>query len=150
MAMFEQLNDQLLKIKFDPSFDRSRLEFCYIIRNHGPKNPPRGCDLGLKFPPHVGRSAKKIDSSSVQISLTYLYTLWRTIVSASARVSFSPGQRNLIKTLEIEGPIIRWSQNWDSIFAWELLNNQKYLSKSAKIIFFFSFRNIKGTDCFVI
>ena len=77
-------------------------------------------------------------------ALTYLYTLWRTIVSASARVSFSPGHRNLIKTLEIEGPIIRWSQNWDSIFAWELLNNQKYLSKSAKIWFFFSFRNIKG------
>ena len=68
MAMFEQLNDQLLKIKFDPSFDSSRLEFCYIIRNHGPKNPPLGCDLGPKFPPHVGRSAKKIDSSSVQTS----------------------------------------------------------------------------------
>ena len=141
MAMFEQLNDQLLKIKFDPSFDRSRLEFCYIIRNHGPKNSPLGCDLGPKFPPHVGTSAKKLTAVPSRYqevhALTYLYTLWRTIVSASARVSFSPGHRNLIKTLEIEGPIIRWSQNWDSIFAWELLNNQKYLSKSAKIWFFF-------------
>ena len=30
------------KIKFDPSFDRSWSEFFKIIKNHGPKNPPRG------------------------------------------------------------------------------------------------------------
>ena len=31
-----------------------------MIKNHGPKNPPPGRNLGPKFPPHVGRSQKKI------------------------------------------------------------------------------------------
>ena len=31
-----------------------------MIKNHGPKNPPPGRNLGPKFPPHVGRSPKKI------------------------------------------------------------------------------------------
>ena len=39
-----------LKIKFDPSLDRSWCEFFKIIKNHGPKNPPLGCNLGPKFP----------------------------------------------------------------------------------------------------
>jgi hypothetical protein len=40
-----------LKIKFDPSLDRSWPEFFKIIKNHspknhGPKNEPPGCNLG--------------------------------------------------------------------------------------------------------
>ena len=31
-----------------------------MIKDHGPKNPPTGCNLGPKFPPHVGRSPKKL------------------------------------------------------------------------------------------
>ena len=31
-----------------------------MIKNYGPKNPPPGRNLGPKFPPHVGRSPKKI------------------------------------------------------------------------------------------
>ena len=31
----------------------------YVIKNHGLKNPPPGCNLGPKFAPHVGRSPKK-------------------------------------------------------------------------------------------
>ena len=31
-----------LKIKFDPSLDRSWCEFFKIIKDHGPKNPPPG------------------------------------------------------------------------------------------------------------
>ena len=40
-----------LKIKFDPSLDRSWCEFFKIIKNHGPINPPLGCNLGPKYPP---------------------------------------------------------------------------------------------------
>ena len=54
-----------LKVKFDPSLDRSSCEFFNIIKNHGPKNPPQGCNLGPKFPPHVGRSPKTNDSSNI-------------------------------------------------------------------------------------
>ena len=35
-----------------------------MVKNFGPKNPPPGCNLG---PPHVGKSVKKIDSSSVHL-----------------------------------------------------------------------------------
>ena len=35
-----------LKIKFDPSFDRSWCEFFKIIKDDGPKSPPLGCNLG--------------------------------------------------------------------------------------------------------
>ena len=38
-----------LKIKFDPSLDRSLCEFFKIIKNHGPKYPPPGCNLGPMF-----------------------------------------------------------------------------------------------------
>ena len=37
-----------LKIKFDTSLDRSWPEFFKIIKNHGPKKPPPGCNLGPK------------------------------------------------------------------------------------------------------
>ena len=40
-----------LKIKFDPSLDRSWCEFFKILKYHGPKNPPPGCNLGPKFFP---------------------------------------------------------------------------------------------------
>ena len=30
-----------------------------MITGHGPKNPPPGCNLGPKFPPHVGKSVEK-------------------------------------------------------------------------------------------
>ena len=43
-----------LKIKFDPSLDRSWCEFFKIIKNHGPKNPPPGCNLGPKYQPQAG------------------------------------------------------------------------------------------------
>ena len=39
-----------LKIKFDPSLDRSWCEFFKIVKDHGPKNPPPGCNLGGLFP----------------------------------------------------------------------------------------------------
>jgi hypothetical protein len=48
-----------LKINFDPSLDRSWCEFFKIIKNHGPKNPPPGCNLGGLFPP-VEIFSKKI------------------------------------------------------------------------------------------
>ena len=48
-----------LKIKLDPSLDRSLCEFFKVIKNHGPKNQPPGCNLGPKFPPHVGKSVKR-------------------------------------------------------------------------------------------
>ena len=35
-----------LKIKFDPSSDRSWYEFFKITKDHGPKNPPLGCNMG--------------------------------------------------------------------------------------------------------
>ena len=37
-----------LKIKLDPSLDRSLCEFFKVIKNHGPKNPPTDCNLGPK------------------------------------------------------------------------------------------------------
>ena len=30
-----------------------------MMKNDGPKNPPMGCNLGPKFPPHVGKSVEK-------------------------------------------------------------------------------------------
>ena len=39
-----------LKIKFDPSLDRSWCESFKIIKDRGPKNPPPGCNLGGLFP----------------------------------------------------------------------------------------------------
>ena len=38
-----------LKIKFDPSLDRSLCEFFKTIKNHGPKIHPRVCNLGPKY-----------------------------------------------------------------------------------------------------
>ena len=35
-----------VKIKFDPSLDRSWCEFFKILKNHGPKNWPLGCNFG--------------------------------------------------------------------------------------------------------
>ena len=56
-----------LKIKFDPSLDRSWCEFFKIIKNHGPKNPPPGCNLGPKFPPSCWSLVrKKNDDLTVQ------------------------------------------------------------------------------------
>jgi hypothetical protein len=46
-----------LKIKFDPSLDRSWPEFLKIIKNHGPKNPTPGCNLGQPRSGHL--SGKK-------------------------------------------------------------------------------------------
>ena len=45
-----------LKIKFDPSLDRSWSENFNIMKNHGQKNPHLGCNLGQK----------KIDDLAVQ------------------------------------------------------------------------------------
>ena len=47
-----------LKIKFDLSLDRSWCEFFKIIKNHGPKNPPPGCNLGQPRSGHL--SEKKM------------------------------------------------------------------------------------------
>ena len=47
-----------LKIKFDPSLDRSWHKLFWIKKGHGPKNPPTGCNFCPKLKPHVGRSAK--------------------------------------------------------------------------------------------
>ena len=33
-----------LKIKFEPSLDRSWCEFFKIVKDHGPKNQPMGCN----------------------------------------------------------------------------------------------------------
>ena len=40
-----------LKLKFDPSLDRSWCELYKITKNHGQKNQPPGCNLEPKFPP---------------------------------------------------------------------------------------------------
>ena len=48
-----------LKIKFDPSLDRSWYEFFKIIKNHGPKNPPTGCNLDPKFHPQAGHVSER-------------------------------------------------------------------------------------------
>ena len=47
--MFEQVNGPIfswLKTKFDPSLKRSRCKLFKIMKGHGPKNPPLGCNLG--------------------------------------------------------------------------------------------------------
>ena len=59
--MFEELNDQLLvnsKLSLTPHWIDLNLNFL-MIKNYVPKNPPLGCDLGPKFPPHVGKSVEK-------------------------------------------------------------------------------------------
>ena len=48
-----------LKIKFDPSLDRSWCKFFKIMKNHDPKNPPLGCNLGPKFSASVGSLGRK-------------------------------------------------------------------------------------------
>ena len=48
-----------LKIKFDPSLDRSWCEFFKIIKNLGPKNPPTGCNLDPKFHPQAGHVSER-------------------------------------------------------------------------------------------
>ena len=45
--------------KFEPSLDRSWCEFFKIIKNHGPKHPSPGCNVGPKFPPHAGYLSEK-------------------------------------------------------------------------------------------
>ena len=62
MAMFEQLNDQLVvnsKQSLTLSLDRSWCEFFKIIKNHGPKNPPTGCNLDPKFHPQAGHVSER-------------------------------------------------------------------------------------------
>ena len=76
MAMFEQLNDQLLV----NSLDRSWCEFSKIIKNCGPKNPPPGCNLGSKISPHVGRSPKKIWQQFRPYIKKSMTNLWSKIV----------------------------------------------------------------------
>ena len=48
-----------LKIKFDPSFDRPWCEFFKIIKDHGPKNPPLGCNLAGLFSSPSGHLKKE-------------------------------------------------------------------------------------------
>ena len=55
MAVFEQTQwptSYELKIKFDPSLGRSWSELFKIIKGHGPKNPPPGCNLGPEVSNH--------------------------------------------------------------------------------------------------
>ena len=68
MAMFEQQRptSSVLKIKFEPSLDRSWCEFFKIIKNHVPKNPTPGCNLGAKFSdPHWSLVRKRNDDLAV-------------------------------------------------------------------------------------
>ena len=48
-----------LKIKFDPSLDRSLCEFFKIIKNHGPKNPPQGVIWVPSNRPQAGHLSEK-------------------------------------------------------------------------------------------
>ena len=73
---------------------------------------------------------------------------WRLKLSAyslspltlEASVSFSSCQPNLIRTFQIEAMITKMVL----IFSWDLLNGQKYTSKSAKIWFSKSILNVKN------
>ena len=56
-----------LKTKFDPSLDRSWCEFFKIMKDHGLKNPPPGCNLGALFPSPSWIFFKKISVLSIYI-----------------------------------------------------------------------------------
>ena len=49
MIFYQNILFSELKIEFDLSLGRSWWEFFKIIKNHGPKNPLPGCNLGPKF-----------------------------------------------------------------------------------------------------
>ena len=61
-----------LNIKFDPTLDRSWCEFFKIIKDHGPKNLPPGCNLGPYFPPPVEIFYKKNQLSVLSIYIVVL------------------------------------------------------------------------------
>ena len=66
------LTSSKLKIKIDLSLDISWPEFFNIIKDHGPKNPPQGCNLGWHFHPLSGHYFKKTQLSVLSIYIVVL------------------------------------------------------------------------------
>ena len=64
-----------------------------MIKNYSPKNPPPGLNLGPKFPPHVGRSPKKLWKQFrpyIKMSMYYLLVNPWAKKNQWAKMSYSP------------------------------------------------------------
>ena len=61
-----------------------------MIKNYGPKNPPPGRNLGPKFPPHVGRSPKKIWQQFRPYIKKSMYYLTEKVITKKNKIEGTP------------------------------------------------------------
>ena len=94
MVMFEQL-----KIKFDPSLDRSWCEFFKIIKDLGPKNPHPGCNLGALLPSPSGNFFKKNQLSVLSIYIVVLG--WPLCLWSQVTITYLPFLLNFYPSFQI-------------------------------------------------
>ena len=112
-----------LKIKFDPSLDRSWCEFFKIMKNHGPKNPHPGCNLSPEFFPLSHQISVQQLLSECSILEPSFSNLTGLLQVNNTSGSFLPmhNKASMLLTFIAAELILRWRKRWSYDIALPLL-----------------------------